>query len=104
MARFTGPVLVDTNGHQAHRVLAWKLLASGYAVETSWFAEVRTNFPPSTSLLTCRSRVSLTVFRDRPVRTSVARDALEAVAKQLEAAAQRQLPFADLALIPLSRR
>ena len=34
MARFTGPVLADTNGHQAHRVLAWKALASGYAVET----------------------------------------------------------------------
>ena len=28
-------------------------------------------------------------IRDRPVRPSVARDALEAVAKQLEAAAQR---------------
>lgn len=35
MARFTGPVLVDTNTIiEAHRVSAWKALANGYAVET----------------------------------------------------------------------
>ena len=35
MARFTGPVLVDTNTIiEAHRVSAWKALTGGYAVET----------------------------------------------------------------------
>lgn len=35
MARFTGPVLVDTNTIiEAHRVSGWKALASGYRLET----------------------------------------------------------------------
>lgn len=35
MARFTGPVLVDTNTIiEAHRASAWRALSSGYALET----------------------------------------------------------------------
>lgn len=47
MARFTGPVLVDTNTIiEAHRVSAWKALTGGYAVETveAVQAETHTGF------------------------------------------------------------
>ena len=44
MARFTGPVLVDTNTIiEAHRVSAWKALASGYPVETVEMVQIETH-------------------------------------------------------------
>ena len=44
MARFAGPVLVDTNTIiEAHRVSAWKALANGYGLETVEMVQVETH-------------------------------------------------------------
>jgi hypothetical protein len=44
MARFTGPVLVDTNTIiEAHRVSAWKALVGGYHLETVEMVQIETH-------------------------------------------------------------